>query len=190
MLRRFPQVMLLLLALALTGCEGSLIIGVVNTPIPDDDDDDVGPPDIDLSDFEGTEYLNIRWDPEQADAGFVDCQEVYDVSGFLLDGHDGCADCDVVWAVELEADDEGLPCLNQGTDLDPGDEFERYVGMNFRGNDEFSLYRSTQDSGDGLIQVGEGAFDGLSFTWSGVGAWEYHFESAAFTLYFSGEGDF
>ena len=188
---RISQMVVFFLCLALSGCAGTLDLWGVNVQLPgDDDDDDDGPPDIDLSDFDGTEYLNIRWDPEQADAGRVDCQEVFDVSGELLSDTDDCPSCDLVWAVDLSIADDSRPCLDQGTDLDPPDEFARLVGMAFRGNDEFDVYRTTDDSGGQLEALGEGAFDGLSFTWSGVGAWEYHFANVGFTLFYSGEGDF
>ena len=192
MLQRICLFVLCGLGLSLGGCVGTLDIWGVNVGLPDgDDDDDDGPPDLDLSAFEGVEYLNIRWDTEQAEAGFVDCQEPFEVSGELLEDTEGCPSCDLVWAVDVELLDEDRPCLDQGTSLDPPEDFESLVGMNFRSENEFTMYRSSWESDDELLeQMGEGAFNGLVFTWSGVGGWEKHVSSAGYTVFFSGEGDF
>jgi hypothetical protein len=191
MRNRLPEWMIFLsLMLCLGGCVGTLDIWGVNLPIPGDDDDDGAPPDIDFSEYDGAEYLNIRWDPGQAEAGFTDCQEPFDVSGELLEETKGCPSCDVVWAVSIELRDAAEPCLSQGTDLDLAPEYDRYLGMDFHRNNEFTLYRSTADSDEELLQLGEGAFNGLEFTWSGIGSWEQHFPGTGFTLFYSGEGDF
>lgn len=191
MRNRLPEWMIFLsLMLSASGCVGTMDIWGVNLPIPSDDDDDGTPPDIDFSEYEGAEYLNIRWDPEQAEAGLSDCEEPFDVSGELLEDHEGCPSCDVVWAVSIEIRNASEPCLSQGTDLDLDPEYDRYLGMDFHQNDEFTLYRSTANSGDELVDLGVGAFAGLEFTWSGVGGAEQHFPGAGFTLFYSGEGDF
>jgi len=178
------------LMLCMGGCVGTLDIWGVNRPIPSDDDDDGPPPNIDFAEYEGAEYLNIRWDPERLEAGLNHCEEPFDVSGELLDDPKGCPTCDVVWAVSIEIRDTSEPCLSQGTDLDLDPEYDRYLGMDFHQNDQFTLYRSTADSGEELLDLGEGAFDGLEFTWSGIGDWEFYFPGAGFTLFYSGEGDF
>jgi len=178
-------------SLVLAGCTGTLDVWGLNVPLPvDDDDDDEPTPGIDFSEYWGIEYLNIRWDPEQAEVGLVDCQEEFEVSGEQVRDHDGCASCDVIWAVALEMKNEDEPCLSQGTDLDLAPEFDRFLGMDFHPEGQFTLYRSTADSGDDLLALGRGAFDGLAFTWSGLGDWEYHFAAEGFTLFYSGEGDF
>jgi hypothetical protein len=177
------------LMLCMGGCPGTLYIWGVTPAIPSDDDDDGPPPNIDFSEYEGAEYLNIRWDAEQAEAGLSDCWEPFDVSGELLDDPKGCPSCDVVWAVSIEIRDTSEPCL-QGTNLDLVPEYDRYLGMDFHRNEEFTLYRSTADSGEELLELGVGAFNGLEFTWSGIDGWEEHFPLAGFTLFYSGEGDF
>ena len=86
MSRLLPHFALLLLSILLTGCSGSLFLGDDGPSANDDDGgDDVQPPDIDLSIFSGVEYLNIRWDPEMADDGRVDCQEAFVVDGAITD---------------------------------------------------------------------------------------------------------
>ena len=179
-------------ALLLTGCAGQLDIWGVNVPIPGqgDDDDDDGPPDVDLSNFQGTEYMNIRWDPAQADEGLVDCQEEFETSGVQLGDAGDCADCDIVWSVTLVLEDESRACTSQGTGLEIEDSFSLLGGMSFSAGGEFTMGREADDSDGQLVEVGQGAFNGLYFTWSGVGGWEDEFSQAGFSRYFSGEGYF
>lgn len=189
--RATSHLLIVLLSLALSGCSGTLGIWGVNIPLPgqDDDDDDGLPPDVDLSNFQGVEYMNIRWSPEQADEGLVDCEETFDTIGTLLDETEGCDSCDVVWEVTMYVDDETRACTSQGTGLTFESSFDRRVGMNFIADGEFLMYRGTADD-DQLEQVGEGAFNGLNFTWSGVGSWEKEYSDEGFTLFLSGEGYF
>ena len=179
-----------ILLLSLSGCVGELWIWGVNHPLSDDDDDDDDVPDIDFSSYDGEEFLNIRWDPEQAAAGYFHCQEAYVVTGIEVQDEVECPACDVAWLVTLDLVDLEELCLGQGTALDVPASYDRYLGMEFHREGEFSLYRSTADSGNELHQVGVGAFDGTGFTWSGVGDWELDFPSNGFTLYYSGEGSF
>ena len=188
--RLLNWVMLWSLLLSLGGCVGVVEIWGVNRPLSSDDDDDDDVPDIDFSSYSGAEFLNIRWNPEQADAGYFDCQEEYAATGSEVDAGDQCPSCDVVWSVTLEVLDPDEHCLGQGTTLDVPPSYERFIGMDFHQQGEFSFFRSTPDSGNGLVERGEGAFDGTDFTWSGVGDREQDFSANGFTLYFSGEGGF
>ena len=181
---------LLIFLLGLGGCVGTLEIWGVNRPLSSDDDDDDDVPDIDFSDYNGDEFLNVRWDKEQAQAGYFDCQEAFAVTGTEEDVGSECPFCDVVWAVTLDLIDLSAPCLSQGTDLDVAPSYNRIIGMEFHREGPFSFYRSTADSGSELGQVGVGAFNGTDFTWSGVGDWEEPFSASGFTLFYSGEGSF
>ena len=191
MSRLLPYFALLLLSMLLTGCAGSLFLGD-DGPSADDDDggDDVQPPDIDLSIFSGVEYLNIRWDPEMADDGRVDCQEAFVVDGAITDEEVACDDCDTVWRLELEIVNEEQPCLSGGTTIDVEPEFVRYLGMDFRAGDEADVYRSMAGDPTTLDMVGRAAFDGFDFSWSGVAIREIYDADIGYTLFFSGEGTF
>ncbi|MEE2828673.1 MAG: hypothetical protein VX498_05770 [Myxococcota bacterium] len=186
--------LLLAFLLSTAGCEGSLGIWGVNVPLPgaDDDDDDGTPSGLDLSTFGGLEYLNIRWNPEQAEQGSVDCAEEFLSSGELSTDADQerCPSCDAIWTVELELDDDDRPCTGQGTGLDVPSFTTRQVGMEFTAGGGFLLYRGASEDSEELDPMGVGAFDGVHFTWSGVGDWEQEHPDAGFTLFFSGEGDF
>ena len=194
MQHRVPNWMILwTLLLSLGGCVGTVSIGGGpgdddDTTVDDDDDDDV--PDLDFSVYEGDEYLNIRWDPEQAPTGHVDCQERFAATGEMAEPGWECESCDVVWAVTLESFDPEQACLGQGTSLEVPSTYQIYVGMDFREDGEFFLYRSALSSDDELTRRGVGAFNNIDFSWSGVGGWEEKVPANAFTLFYSGEGGF
>jgi len=184
-----------MVSLGLTGCAGTLLIWGENVPLPDDDDDDDdGAPNIDLSSYDGVEYLNLDWTQEAEQDGHFDCTEEFSAFGSNTSVTDEalCPDCDAIWTVTLQVEDEDRDCLDQGTDLDVSDTYIRKLGFQFGDGVNFTVYRNTGGVDEELEAWGVGAFNGLESTWSGVGVGDYTIvnDSLGFDLFFSGEGEF
>ncbi len=178
----------------LPGCTGTLNIWTVNVdPLggSGDDDDDDRDPQLDFSNYDGTEYINIDWDQEQAPAGVEDCAEEYEAFGAntTLDDSNLCPLCDHIWAVTLVAADPDLECLD-GTGLQARETYIRRVGIEFIDDITFRYWRNRGDSDLALDPHGIGAFNGVEFTWSGIDEYAEEYPDAGITLFFSGEGEF
>jgi len=184
-----------LLALSLTGCTGALSIWGVNVPLPgqgngDDDDDDA--PNLDFTQYEGTELINLDWTQQAEGDGHADCHERFDAFGgnSTIDDQNLCPTCDEIWALTLAAEDPEMPCLNQGSGLQVAPNYIRRVGIEFTSDIDFRYWRNRGDSDNALEAHGIGAFQGVEFTWSGVDGFSEEYAEAGFTLFFSGEGEF
>jgi hypothetical protein len=188
------SIIVLALAPLLAGCTGSLSIWGVNVPLPGDegDDDDSSPPQLDFSEYDGSEWITIDWSQQMEEQGRVDCVELYRVFGdnSTVDDFNLCDDCDEIWNVTLAADDNDLPCLTGGTGLDVPATYNRKVGIDFDNSMDFDYYRNLDDQDDVLEQIGIGAIDGVEYTWSGLDGFIEEHPQVGFDVYFKGEGSF
>ena len=187
------SLLLLAVALLLSGCTGTMSIWGVNVLLPgDDDDDDSGPPQLDFSSYDGTEWIAIDWSQQMEEQGRTDCSEMFDAFGTntTVDDSNLCDACDEVWTITLVADDNDLPCLSGGTGLQVEETYVRKVGIEFLNDIDFDYYRNRGDADLPLEQHGIGAFLGVEYTWSGLNGFVEEYPQAGFDLYFEGEGSF
>lgn len=192
---KLPRLLLLLSGLLLTGCTGSLSIWGVNVPIPGgpgDDDDSTGSPDLDFSQYDGIEYINLDWTQDAEEEGHYDCQEEFDAFGAnsTIDDSNLCPQCDEVWTITLVAQDSDLTCLRQGSGIDTPPSYVRRIGIEFSGAIDFEVWRNTEDEDFALAPVGVGAFQGIEHTWSGIDGFQIEVPGRGFSYYLSGEGGF
>lgn len=208
-----PLRYLILLAscLLLGGCAGSLDIWGISICVDGtappcdggtDDDDDVGP-GLDLSVFDGVEWLNIEWSPEAIGDGHTDCKEAWEAEG--VDDTENSVDlcdnlCDYIWLVTLthvpELGDPG--CLDQGTGIPAPQEYQRRIGLRERGGGEFTMYRNegrqaaplAESEDENMARVGVGAFRGADWTFAGEDSDIIPVPDNEFSYFFSGEGAF
>ncbi len=184
------------LAVLLTGCTGTLDIWGVNVPLPgqgNGDDDDDGAANLDFTQYDGTELINLDWTQQAEGEGHFDCFEAFDTFGdnSLIDDGNLCPTCDEIWAVTLVAQDPTMPCLNQGSGLQVDPTYIRRVGIEFTSDIGFAYHRNRGDSDNNALTAhGIGAFQGVEFTWSGIDDYAEEYAEAGFTLFFSGEGEF
>ena len=191
--RTLPFILLTAASLLLAGCTGSMSIWGVNVPLPgDDDDDDSGPPQLDYSSYDGSEWIAIDWSQQMEEQGRTDCSELFDAFGTntTLDDGNLCDDCDEVWTITLVADDDDLPCVSGGTGLQVEDTYVRKVGIKFHDDIDFDYYRNRGNENEVLTQHGIGALDGVDYTWSGLDGYVEEYPQSGFDLYFKGEGSF
>ena len=192
---RIQLLLLAAVALGLSGCVGNLSIWGVNVPLPDGPgtgDDDDGPPDLDFSQYDGVEYLNISWSQQALEQGHVNCAEEYAAFGANTTNDDFnlCPECDEVWTITLVAESPGLPCISDGTDLPFEPTYVRKVGIDFSNSTDFVFHRNRQDADLALEAEGIGAMDGAGFTWSGIGGYIDPNPDLGYDFFFSGEGGF
>ena len=194
-----------------TGCQGSLQIWTVSicsdgTAPPCDgsvgDDDDAIGPGLDLSLYDGVEWLNIEWDPEAIEDGQEDCKEAWTAEGTesTEEVQDLCPVCDYIWTIELshapELGDQG--CLAQGTGISIIPQYTRRVGLRDTGGGSFVMYRNDfrpsaplgDSEDDELEKVGVGAFRGANWTFAGEDTDITPVPGSRYSFFFSGEGSF
>jgi len=185
---------------ALAGCPGSLDIWGVDVPIPgsgdDDDDDDA---QRDYSNYDGAEYLNIVWTPEEIADGHFDCDAEWRAQGPNTVTDDGnlCPECDEIWTVTLVAQPGAATCLQQGTGIEAPNSYQRKVGVRLGEGVAFDVFRTAfgvnrplgESPNDPLASAGVGAFQGAEYTWSGVD-FPVANNQRGYSFYFSGEGNF
>jgi hypothetical protein len=207
-----PRLLILAGCWLVAGCAGELSIWGINVCVDgtvppcdgnvggDDDDDDAS--GLDLSVYDGTEWLNIEWTPEALADGLSDCKEAWTADGveFTGDTDELCIACDNVWTVTLThapaLGDEG--CLRQGTGIDILTSYQRRIGMRHRGGGEFTMYRNRpqvssplgQSLDDRFNKIGVGAFKGASWTFAGEPTDVVQVTARRYSFFFSGEGDF
>ena len=195
-IRSFSLVAVAAASLLLAGCTGMLSIWGVNVPLPDGpgDDDDSGPPQLDFSSYDGSEWIAIDWSQQMEEQGRTDCSELFDAFGTntTVDDSNLCPVqvCDEVWTITLVAADDELSCLRGGTGLQVEETYVRKVGIDFDGSIDFDYYRNRGDADTALTQHGIGAMDGVEYTWSGLDGFVEEYPQAGFDLYFKGEGSF
>lgn len=184
-----------------SGCPGTLEIWGVNVPIPGSgggDDDDTA--DLNFDNFDGTEFLNIKWTPEEIADGHFDCAAEWRSQGpnSTLDDQNLCPECSEIWQVNLVAQPDAEECLNQGTDIDVPGQYTRKVGFALEvGSVSFDVFRTQfsvdsplgDSENDTLIAAGIGAFNGTEYTWSGTDSPVVN-EQLGYSFFFSGEGEF
>lgn len=188
---RTPLAALALLLLPLSsGCTGTMLIWGVNTGVDStgDDDDDL-PAKFDFSTYEGVEYVNIDWAQQFEQQGRDDCSAPWSVSGTetTSDDQNLCPSCDHIWLLEMTPGAGVESCYaNTNFSTEPR---ERRVGIELIDDVNFRMWRNSQDSDNPLDEVGDGAFLGTEFTWSGS---ETQRESVGdqYEWYYSGEGEF
>ena len=202
-MRRLALLSLLAVALVLLGgCPGTLEIWGVNVPIPDGTGDDDDTADLDFSNYDGTEILNIDWSPEEEADGHFDCRARWRAQGANTTASDlnlcpDCVDGDQVWEVNLIAQPGAEECLNQGTGIDVPGQYARKLAFGLGDGVAFLVYRtafSVQEPlgdsvNDPLAEAGVGAFLGTEFTWSGDSTPMVN-EQLRYSFFFSGEGQF
>lgn len=183
------------LAVVATGCTGSLNIWGVNVPLPgqgEGDDDDDGAANLDFTQYNGTELINLDWTQQAEGEGHFDCFEPFDAFGgnSTIDDQNLCPTCDEIWALTMVAQDAEMPCLTQGSGLQVEPTYIRRVGIEFTSDIAFRYHRNRGDADNVLEPHGIGAFQGVEFTWSGIDDYAEEYAEAGFTLFFSGEGEF
>ena len=197
--------------LMLPGCSGDLLIWGINvcadgTVPPCDgtagDDDDAIGPGLDLSVYEGVEWLNISWTPEALADNHFNCKEAWEAEGLesTEDSQELCVVCDYIWTVTLSHEpalgDEG--CLAQGTGVTVPQSYQRRIGLRDTGGGEFVMYRNEfrassplgEDADDRLVRVGVGAFKGANWTFAGQDSDITDVPGFEYAFFFSGEGAF
>jgi hypothetical protein len=193
-------VAIVLAALSVVGCPGSLELWGVNVPLPGgggfDDDDDTAP--ADFSNYDGLEYLNIEWTDDAIAAGHYNCRAVWEAQGPNTLDSDGnlCPECDQIWQMSLSAEDVE-DCLGQGTGITAPTNYTRKVGFRTEGGTAFTVYRTRfsaqsplgQSQNEPLDEAGIGAFQGAEFTWSGIDS-PVVIAELGYSFYYSGEGTF
>ncbi len=182
-------------ALALSGCSGVLNIWGVNVPIPGgpgDDDDSTGAPELDFSQYDGIEYINLDWTQDAEEEGHFDCQEPFDAFGAnsTLDDGNLCPQCDEIWTITLVAQDDDQSCLRQGSGFDVPGSYVRRIGIEFVNAIDFVVWRNSEDEDFALNEVGIGAFLGVEHTWSGVDGYQSEVPARGYSWFLSGEGEF
>lgn len=206
------RILLLLGALVgLAGCPGTLnIVGIdicADGTVPPcdgsggDDDDAIGP-GLDLSVFDGVEWLNITWTAEALADNHFNCKEAWEAEGVEAteDVQDLCEVCDYIWTVEFEHE-PGLgdeDCLAQGTGVSVPQSYTRRLGLRDTGGGSFVMYRNEfrataplgESEDDRLVRVGLGAFKGADWTFAGQDSDITSVPGAEYSFHFSGEGAF
>lgn len=199
-MRRLALLSLLAVALVLLGgCPGTLEIWGVNVPIPDGTGDDDDTADLDFSNYDGTEILNIDWSPEEEADGHFDCLAEWRAQGPETTGDDSnlCPQCEFVWRITLVAQPGADECLQQGTGIDVPAQYTRKVGIVRSDTFNFTVHRTGFDTGsplgdsenEPLDRAGLGAFSGTAYTWSGVDS-PVENDQLGYEFFFSGEGQF
>lgn len=180
-----------LLGLPFSGCSGTLLIWGINAGegVGGDDDDSELPPEFDFSRYDGVEYINIDWAQQFEQQGREDCRAPWPTTGTetTSDDQNLCPDCDHIWLVEQEPG-EGVEACYANTQFSTQPR-ERRVGIEIIDDVNFVFWRNSEDSDNPLAEVGEGAFLGSEFTWSGI---DDHSQSVGdqFEWWYSGEGEF
>ena len=182
--------LLLLSALVLSGCHGTLELWQLGALSVDDDD---GPPPLDYSAFEGVEFVNIDWDQEAWPQGVDDCRADWHALGNETTGSDQelCPSCAHIWTVQLSYLGTEEDCL-QGTALPLPSDISLHFGFEFLAElpSLFTVWRGTGDGA--MIEVGIGAIDAdrSEFTWSGQESYRNDGEIIGYEWFLSGAGSF
>ncbi len=207
----FRSIVLIAAALMLSGCAGTLDIWGISICVDgtappcdgtvDDDDDAIGP-GLDLTVFDGVEWLNIGWTAEAIADGHFDCKEAWEAEGTEDSevSSELCDVCDYIWLVTLthapQLGDEG--CLLQGTDITIEQSYQRRVGLRDTGGGEFVMYRNEfrpraplgESADDDMRKIGVGAFRGADWTFAGEDTDITAVPGERYSFFFSGEGEF
>ena len=194
-----PLLFVALASLLAAGCPGTLEIWGVNVPLPGGDDDDDDDTTRDYTNYDGSEYLNVVWTPEEIPDGHFNCEAEWRAQGpnTTTDDANLCADCDEVWSVTLVAQPGASDCLQQGTGIDAPASYERKSGIRLESGVAFDVFRTAftvnrplgESANSALQQAGVGAFQGADYTWSGIDAPVENAERG-YSFFYSGEGSF